>query len=428
MASPVQHLLPYGTAGLEVRLAADRLLPRPATPIRDETQAVFAALENPIGRPPLGRIVRPGERVAIVVNDITRLTRTDLILPPILETLNAAGIPDRDMFIVFALGIHRRQTDDERKQIVGEEVYARLRSFDHISTDDAGLVEIGTTSFGNRVEINREVWEADRIVLTGEIIYHLIAGYSGGRKSLVPGVAGFRTTTFNHRMIFDPNCRSGKLEGNPAHEDLLEACRMADPDFLVNVVLSPEGKLIRVVAGHYETAHLEGCRTVDEMLRVPLDTPYDLLVASAGGFPLDIDLRQAHKGLENACQALRPGGSILFYAECPNGAGIQSFADYINRYADDREMQAALERDFVVGGHKAYWVARLGRLYKVYLVSQLDPHFVRRCHFTPVSPQDHQAVLQDLLREAGPGARVAVLPYAGFTLPAVETREEAVSK
>jgi len=428
MASPAQHSLPYGTAGLEVRLAADRLLPRKAAPIRDETQAVFAALENPIGRPPLGRIVQPGERVAIVVNDITRLTRTGLILPPILETLNAAGIPDRDIFIVFALGIHRRQTDDERKQIVGEEVYARIRSFDHISTDDAGLVEIGTTSFGNRVEINREVWEADRIVLTGEIIYHLIAGYSGGRKSLVPGVAGFRTTTFNHRMIFDPNCRSGKLEGNPAHEDLLEACRMVDPDFLVNVVLSPEGKLIRVVTGHFEKAHREGCRTVDEMLRVPLEKPYDLLVASAGGFPLDIDLRQAHKGLENACQALRPGGSILFYAECPNGAGIQSFADYINRYADDREMQAALEREFVVGGHKAYWVARLGRLYRVYLVSRLDPDFVRRCHFIPVSPQDHQAALQDLLRETGPAGRVGVLPYAGFTLPAVETREEAVSK
>ncbi|HCC57040.1 MAG TPA: hypothetical protein DEQ47_07185, partial [Solibacterales bacterium] len=148
------------------------------------------------------------------------------------------------------------------------------------------------------VEINREVWEADRIILTGEIIHHLIAGYSGGRKSLVPGVGGFRTITFNHRMIFDPNCQPGKLDGNPAHEDLLEACRMADPDFIVNVVLSPEGQLIRVVAGHYDLAHREGCRTVDRMLGAAIDGRYDLVVASAGGFPLDIDLRQAHKGLE----------------------------------------------------------------------------------------------------------------------------------
>ena len=426
------HDLPYGKSHLEVSVSADRLEPREAAPINDETRAVFEALNHPIGTVPLNQIAHPGEHVAIVVNDITRLTRTDLILPPVIHTLNAAGIPDRDIFIVFALGIHRRQTDAERKLILGDEIYSRIRSFDHISTDDASLIEIGTTRFGNRVEINREVWEADRIILTGEIIYHLIAGYSGGRKSLVPGVAGFRTTTFNHRMIFDPDCRAGKLDGNPSHEDLLEACRMADPDFIVNVVLSPDGKLIRVVAGHYDLAHREGCRTVDEMLRIEVAAPYDLMVASAGGFPLDIDLRQAHKGLENACQALRPGGTIMFYAECPNGAGIQSFEDYVRRYRDDSEMREALDREFVVGGHKAWWIARLGRVYNVHLVSELEPDFVRCCHFHPVSPREHQAVLEKLLREAttGPGGapRVAVLPYAGFTLPAVQTYKESVSK
>jgi lactate racemase len=426
MRPAAQCDLPYGKGQLQVSVAGDRLVPRAAHLISDEARAVIEALENPIGTAPLRDIVRPGERVAIVVNDITRLTRTDLMLPPIIDVLNAAGIPDRDIFIVFALGIHRRQTDEERKLIAGKEIYARIRCFDHIATDDASLVEIGTTSFGNRVEINREVWEADRIILTGEIIYHLIAGYSGGRKSLVPGVAGLRTTTFNHRMIFDPDCRSGKLDGNPAHEDLLEGCRMADPDFMVNVVLSPDGRLIRVVAGHYDLAHREGCRTVDRMLRVEVEAPYDLIVASAGGFPLDIDLRQAHKGLENACQALRPGGSILFYAECPCGAGIQSFEDYVRRYSDDFEMRDALSREFVVGGHKAYWVARLGRLYNVHLVSGLDPDFVQRCHFTPVSAADHETALRNLLRHAGAEARVAAIPYSGVTLPAVQVAQEVL--
>jgi lactate racemase len=421
-------ILPYGNSKFSVDVAGDRLLPRPAEPVADETALVRDALAHPIGTPPLRDIVRAGERVAIIVNDVTRLTRTDLILPPIVDELNAAGIPDRDLFIVFALGIHRRQTDAERRLILGDDLYTRIRSFDHDSQDDANLVEVGTTRFGNRVEINREVWEADRIVLTGEIIYHLIAGYSGGRKSLVPGVAGFRTTTFNHRMIFDPNCRAGLLDGNPAHEDLLEACGMVGPDFLVNVVLSPEGRLIRVVAGHYDVAHREGCRTVDRMLRAPIAAPYDVIVASAGGFPVDIDLRQAHKGLENACHALRPGGTILFYAECPKGAGIGTFEDYVRRYADDGEMRAALEREFVVGGHKAYWVARLGRLYNVHLVSGLDAEFVRRCHFTPVAPADHAAALQQLLAEAGPEARVAVIPYSGFTLPALEIAQEAKSE
>lgn len=418
--------LPYGNTSMRVVLGGDPILPRYGEPIADETAAVYQAIERPIGTPPLREIVRPGERVAIVVNDITRLTRTDMLLPPIVKTLNEAGIPDRDIFIVFALGIHRPQTDDERKLIVGEEMFSRLRSVDHISTDDANLVTVGTTSFGNRVEINREVWEADRIILTGEIIYHLIAGYSGGRKSLAPGVAGFRTTTFNHRMIFDPNCRSGKLDGNPAHEDLLEACRMVDPDFIVNVVLSPDGRLIRVVAGHFDDAHREGCRTVDKMLAADVDQPYDLVVASAGGFPLDIDLRQAHKGLENACQALRPGGTILFYAECPNGAGIKSFDDYIARYNDEFEMQAALQDEFVVGGHKAFWVVRLGRLYRVYLVSSLNPEFVRRCHYEPVSPENHEQVLASLLRSVGPQGRVAVIPYSGFTLPIQRTPEAAL--
>jgi len=417
----------YGKGHLRLSVPGVLIAPRAADPVADETRAVFDAIENPIGAPPLRDIVHPGERVAIIVNDITRLSRADLLLPPIVDTLNAAGVPDSDIFIVFALGIHRRQTEEEQRLIVGDAIFRRIRSFDHISTDDANLVDIGTTSFGNRVEINRQVWEADRIILTGEIIHHLIAGYSGGRKSLAPGVAGFRTTTFNHRMIFHPECRAGKLDGNPAHEDLLEACTMAAPDFMVNLVLSPAGSVIRVVAGHFDLAHREGCREVDRMLAVEIDQPYDVVIASAGGFPLDIDLRQAHKGLENACRALRPGGSMLFYAECPSGAGIQSFEDYVRRYRDDFEMRAALERDFAVGGHKAWWVARLGRLYDVHLVSALRPDFVGCCHFHAVDPADHEAILARLLAQAGPCARIALIPHAGFTLPVQRTPMEVHS-
>ena len=427
MNPALQLELPFGKGRLPVRTAGALLEGRAGSPVADETAAVEAALARPIGTLPLRRIVQPGERVAIIVNDITRLTRTDLLLPPIVNTLNAAGIPDRDIFVVFALGIHRPQTDEERRSIVGDQMFRRLRMFDHISTDDAALLEIGTTSFGNRVEINREVWNADRIILTGEIIYHLIAGYSGGRKSLVPGVAGFRTTTFNHRMIFHPNCRPGLLEGNPAHEDLVEGCRMIDPDFIVNVILNPDGSLIRVVAGHWEQAHREGCRTVDEMLRVEVERPLDLIVASAGGFPVDIDLRQAHKGLENACLALRPGGSIVFYAECPNGAGIKSFEDYVYRYPDEDAMKAALDREFVVGGHKAYWIVRLGRKYDVHLVSTLPPDFVERCHFNHVPVERHQNVVSELLEKLGPEANVAVIPHAGFTLPAPQSTSKRIS-
>lgn len=417
------HSLPFGESALAVHIDGELICHRKTAPVADEIAAVREALRNPIGTPPLRDIVRPGESVALIVNDITRLTRSELMLPPLVDELNAAGIPDERITIVFALGIHRPQTPEERRRIVGDDLYRRLRSIDHDAFDEANLVHIGDTSFGNRVEINRTVWESGRVILTGEIIYHLIAGYSGGRKSLVPGVAGARTTTFNHNMIFDPRCRSGVLEGNPAHEDLVEAARLANPDFILNLVLSPEGHLVRAVAGHMEHAHREGCRAVDAMLRADLDEPYDLMVASAGGYPLDIDLRQAHKGLENAVQALRPGGVILFYAECPSGSGHPAVDEYAWKYDDDAGMEAALRVKFAVGGHKAWWLARLGRLYEVHLVSALPEGFVRRFGFHPVAPAEHQRALDGLLAAAGPHARIGVLPYSGFTLPFIANQE-----
>jgi nickel-dependent lactate racemase len=411
--------MPFGRSKLTATLpeVSQWIEHRGLPPVLNESAAVEAALASPIGTKPLRDIAKPGERVAIIVNDITRLTRTDLFLPPVVQTLNEAGIPDHDIFIVFALGIHRPQTEAERIEIIGADLHRRIRNFDHNCHDDDSLVTVGVTSFGNTVRINKEVWNADRIILTGEIIYHLIAGYSGGRKSLVPGVAGASTTTFNHGMIFDPNCRSGVLDGNPAHEDLSEACRMVDPDFLVNVVLSPEGKLLRVVAGHFEKAHREGCRTVDAALSAPVDEPYDLIIASAGGYPLDIDLRQAHKGLENACAALKPGGSILFYAECPNGAGHPRFADFVWQHEDEFAMRKSLEQRFEVGGHKAFWIARLARQYRVYLVSDLDPAFTRKCGFQPVDPANHQESLNTLAASAH---RIGVMPHAGHTLPVLQ--------
>jgi nickel-dependent lactate racemase len=417
--------LPFGEGALSVEVTGDIIRHRNVPVAADEQDAVREAIDNPISSPRLGEIVRPGEEVALIVNDITRLTRSDLMLPPLISALNAAGIPDRDILVVFALGIHRAQTQAERRRILGGELFSRLRSVDHDAFDETNLVEAGRTSFGNTVHINRQVWEADRIILTGEIIYHLIAGYSGGRKSLIPGVAGARTTTFNHNMIFDPRCRSGVLDGNPAHEDLMEACRMVEPDFLLNVVLSPEGRLVKAVAGHFDLAHRVGCRVVDEMLAAGVDEPYDLLIASAGGFPLDIDLRQAHKGLDNAVHALKPGGSIVFYAECAGGSGHPSIDEYAFRYDGDGEMREALDRKFEIGGHKAWWLARLGRMFDIHLVSMLPAEFLRRFRFRKVAPEQHQTCAEEQFNRAGPGARVGIIPYAGFTLPRVLTRETA---
>ena len=400
---------------LSAEYACETLLPQSLPPLKDPPSAVRAALAKPIGGPPLREILRPGERVAVLVNDVTRLVHSDVFLPVLIDEINACGIPDRDIFIVFALGLHRRQSREEQHRIVGEEVARRIALCDHDCRDRENLVRLGRTSRGNEVWINRRVYEADRVILTGEIIYHLIAGYGGGRKSLVPGVAGAQTITFNHQLLLDPNCQPGILEGNPAHEDLLEACRMFEPDFLLNVVLSPAGGWVRVVAGDYDRAHRAGCETVDQMCRIPVGEPYDLVLASAGGFPLDIDLRQAHKGMENAARALHPGGVLIYFAECRDGTGSAALEEWVGKFSTPQQMEEQLRSGFIVGAHKAYWLARLGERFKILLVSKLPETLIRKCHLHPIA--EPEIVLAEELHRLGAGARIAYIPHAGITLP-----------
>jgi nickel-dependent lactate racemase len=181
-------------------------------------------------------------------------------------------------------------------------------------------------------------------------------------------------------------------------------------------VLSPAGELVQVVAGHYDLAHRAGCKIVDQMYRIPIEQPYDMVLASAGGFPFDIDLRQAHKGMENASRALAPGGVMVYWAECREGAGHRKFEEWVEAFADSAAMEQELKQHFVVGGHKAYWVARLGEQAKIFLVSSLADSFVRQCHLHPAP--DPAATIEGELAKLRPGARIACIPHAGFTLPA----------
>lgn len=414
----------YGerTLTLPAGAAYDTLVPQSLPPLSDPISTLRQALANPLGSFPLREILQAGEKVAVLVNDITRLVNSDVFLPVLLDEINAAGVPDRDIFIVFALGLHRRQTPEEQRRIVGEEVARRVALYDHDAHDRENLVYLGDTSRGNQVWINRRVYEADRVILTGEIIYHQIAGYSGGRKSLVPGVAGADTITFNHQFVLHPDCGPGIMEGNPAHEDLLEATAMLEPDFMLNVVPSPEGQWVCVIAGDYAFAHLSGCRVVDQMCRIKLDKPYDLVLASSGGFPLDIDLRQAHKGMENAAQALRPGGALLYFAECREGTGSRVIEEMVERFSSAAEMERELRHGFVVGAHKAFWLARLGDQCKVLLASKLPESLVEKCHLHgTANPQE--AVIRELAG-LGTGARIAYIPQAGITLPAVVNKKQ----
>lgn len=420
--------IPYGSGFRRLKVsdavACDVLDYRRVPPLADPSAAIRHALREPIGARPLREVVHPGERVAIVVNDITRQVRTEVFMPLIVEELNAAGVPERDIFVLFALGNHRHQTPEEQRRILGDDLYRRLRCFDHDCHDPNCLVRIGTTSRGNEVYVNRHVREADRVILTGEIVYHRIAGYSGGRKSLFPGLASAEFIRFNHSLIFDPACQSGALEGNPAHEDLLEACRLFDPDFIFNVVLNPGGELLHVLAGHYELAHRAGCEFVDHIYGLSIDRPYDLVISSSGGFPLDIDLRQAHKGMENGVRALRPRGVLIHFAECREGAGSRDLEEWAAHFSSSQEMEGPLRRTFFVGAHKAYWLARLGESFRVGLCSSLGESLVRECHLEPVP--DAQVFLDEILAHLNRDARIAYMPHASFSLPVAAGEGRAV--
>jgi len=396
----------------------DKLEPRDTQPLADPAAAVREALRHPIGTLPLRELVRREQRIAILVNDITRLARTDLFLPVLADELNRAGIPDAQIFAVFALGNHRPQTPEEQRQIVGEDLARRIALFNHDCRSPADLVSIGRTRRGHEALVNRRVREADGVILTGEVTYHPILGYSGGRKSLFPGVAGEDFIRANHSLILDPGCRSGLLDGNPAHEDLLEACRMFDPDFLLNVVMAPSGEIAHVVAGHYELAHRAGCELADRTYAVALDKPYDVVVAGAGGFPFDIDLRQAHKGMDYAVRALREGGTLVYFAECRDGSGTRVLEEWVRRFSSAADMAQAIRTHFELGAQKAYSLVQLAERYRVVLVSTLHPEFVKECHLCPAATaREAQDELARVLAKAGTRSRIAYIPNAGLVMP-----------
>ncbi len=268
----------FGNGVQEITLPEQQIIHeiegRPATELGDVPAAVLAALRNPIGSPPLAEVVKPGETVAIIVSDITRAwIKANQFLPTLLDELNAAGIADGDIFIVIALGAHRPHTEEEDVVVCGASVCHRVRVYQHDARDKNNLVFSGTTSRGVAAWNNKRVMEADRVILTGGIVYHLMAGFGAGRKAIMPGISGYDTIQANHRFCLhpevgkglNPNCMSGRTVGNEMHEDQMEIAEFVDPDFLLNVVFTPEGKFAGIFCGHWKKAWEEGCRMVEEI-------------------------------------------------------------------------------------------------------------------------------------------------------------------
>ncbi len=299
----------------------EQMLPRTAG-----EELVRCAPKAPVGSARLSQLVRPGHQVAVVVSDVTRPCPTSRLLPALLSELCAGGVEQENIRIAFGLGSHRRLTPEEQARSVGEDVFAQIRCGD-IGTGP--FVELGHTSRGTPVQVFRPVVEADLRVLLGNIEYHYFAGYTGGAKAVLPGVCSVETIRANHSWMVEDSAVAGRIEGNPVREDLEEAAGFAEPSFLLNVVLDAQKNIVHAVAGDVTLAHREGCRKVDELYRLPIDKLADIVLASAGGWPKDINLYQAHKALDNAARAVRDGGVIILLAECGEGIGSARFAEWL---------------------------------------------------------------------------------------------------
>lgn len=400
---------------LDPALVMDELTIRHFPEIPDPAAAFRQAIRRPIDSPPLRELVRPGQTVAFIVNDPTRVARSYLFLPILLDELNAAGIPDANMRIVFALGAHRPMTEAEMIEEVGPAVAARVAMHNPDCHDEGQHRFFGTTSRGTLVGFHRLVTEVDHIICTGSIVHHFFAGYGGGRKAMLPGVAAYETIRHNHSMMFDPSAVIGRLEGNPVYLDQIEAVEMHRPSFLLNVVLDDEKRLLGIYAGDYISAHKQACAFVDQVYGAQVKREADLVIASCGGHPKDINIYQLQKTMDNAWCAVREGGVVIILGECPEGSGSAHYEETMRACGTPERVEAALREKFEIGAHKAYAVTRLMKKAEFILVSGMEPDFARMLRFTPA--RTVQEALELAFRRLGPAPRITLMPLGALTVP-----------
>jgi len=318
-----QVQLAYGRDGLAVSLPARAqiLLTRFIPGLADEPTAIRAALRQPINSAPLTGKVRASDKVVIVHTDITRATPNDRILPVLLTELESAGIARGDITLLNALGTHRPQTDAELRQMLGADIVNNYHCRQHDANDDANLVALGCTTRGQPVRLNRQFLEADVRILTGFIEPHFFAGFSGGPKGVLPAIAGVESVHSNHGydMISHPNATWGVTDGNPIWEEMREVAVRANPTFLLNVTLNSARQITGVFAGDMLAAHAAGCAFVKKHAMVPVAAPFDIVITTNSGYPLDQNLYQCVKGLSAANRIVRDGGAIILAAACTDG-------------------------------------------------------------------------------------------------------------
>ncbi len=419
--------LPYGDGAIEATLPDDAvvLMPERTAALADPGGAVAAAIEVPVAGPALGRIARAGQHACVVVSDVTRPVPNGIILPPILRTLEASGLRRDDITILIGTGLHRPSRDDERERILGTEIAAAYRVVDHDARDDTTHGFLLTTARGVDVALNRAYLDADLRIVTGFVEPHLFAGYSGGGKAVLPGVAGAAAIMANHdaRMLGHPRATWCTAEGNPIFEEMRDVALKSDVSFCVNVTLDEQKQITGVFAGELVASHEPAITQAARQALRPIPHLFDIVVVTNMGYPADLVLYQSVKGMSVAAQACATGGAILLAAECREGLGAAEYTHLLRSEGSPHELLERIEEGETMFDQ---WQVQVQAMVQarcdVWLHSSLSRQTVEEAHlrFAP----DIDGTLADIIAakraELGREPTVCGLPYGQLTVPWLE--------
>ncbi len=414
--------LGYGRGTLAFEFEGGRfdVLEPAATGERPLTDAeIGAAIDDPYDSQPLEEIVSPGESVLIVVSDATRATGSAQVVHLLVRRLVQLGVAPVAMRVIFATGIHRKVTREEKAELLTPFLVQRVRTLDHDAADPARHVSFGETERGTPVELDRALFDYSHVILTGAIGFHYFAGFTGGRKSVCPGLASARTIEATHLQALDlerggrrAGVGAGRLDGNAVHEECERIAAECAPSFLVNTVTDERGRVVRLYAGDWRAAHRRACAEYADSHSLKIPERRALVVASAGGAPFDINLIQAHKALEMASYACAEGGDIVLVAECADGLGRPDFLKWFDA-ADSRALEARLRDAYEVNGQTAWSLLTKAERFRVHLVSSLPDDDVRLMRMTPAR------TVEEALSEIESDGAGYLLPRGAAFMPVV---------
>ena len=391
-------------------------------PVKDIRAALWDSLDEPIGSEALYKRVKAGDTVALIVSDMSRFwMRQDLVVPHLVDYLTQrCGVREADISVVIANGTHEGGSEQELRTLVTDAVYDRIRVENH-DCDAADLVYLGTTPHGTPVSINRTAALADMVICLGAATHHVMAGFGGGRKSILPGISGLETIRHNHAYSLDstklrtnPAIGNGVLAGNPLHEDMCEAASLVNNLFMVNLVMNADMKLSYIFSGHYLTSWERACTAVDDIYRVDIPCRADAVVTSCGGFPKDISLYQGTKTIDNVESALKPGGTLVLMIEAPEGGGPAEYFDW-SKNLQDGTIEQRLREAFTVAGYIFFLNCEQAQRYRIFMYSSIDPQTVAPMGIHAFSDMDALLKAAEL-----DGKSTYIIPNGSTVIPRVK--------